>query len=43
MPEETRTKILYRLRSLQGEGLIKGKMVGAVKEHGFGGGEMPFE
>ena len=31
IPEETRTKILYRLRDLQGEGLIKGKMVGAGK------------
>lgn len=31
IPEETRTKILYRLRALQGEGLIKGKMVGAGK------------
>lgn len=31
IPEGTRTKILYRLRDLQGEGLIKGKMVGAGK------------
>ena len=31
IPEETRTKILYRLRDLQGEGSIKGKMVGAGK------------
>lgn len=31
IPEETRTKILYRLRDLQGAGLIKGKMVGAGK------------
>lgn len=31
MQKETRTKILYRLRDLQGAGLIKGKMVGAGK------------
>lgn len=31
MPKETRSKILYRLRDLQGQGLIKGKMVGAGK------------
>lgn len=29
IPDETRTKILYRLRELRGEGLIGGKMVGA--------------
>jgi len=29
LSRETRTKILYRLRNLQGRGLIKGKMVGA--------------
>jgi len=31
LSEETRAKILYRLRDLQGRGLIKGKMVGAGK------------
>ena len=31
LPKETRTKILYRLRDLQGQGRIKGKMVGAGK------------
>jgi repressor of nif and glnA expression len=31
LPKETRAKILYRLRDLQGEGLIKGKIVGAGK------------
>lgn len=30
-PTETRTKIFYRLKDLRGEGLIKGKMVGAGK------------
>ena len=29
--DETRTKILYRLRELRGEGLIRGKIVGAGK------------
>lgn len=31
IPEETRTKILYRLRDLRGEGLINGKKIGAGK------------
>jgi len=31
LPTETRTKVLYRLRDLQGKGIIKGKMVGAGK------------
>jgi len=31
LSRETRTRILYRLRNLQGGGLIKGKMVGAGK------------
>jgi len=31
IPDETRIKILYRLRDLLGKGLIKGKMVGAGK------------
>jgi repressor of nif and glnA expression len=31
LPKETRAKILYRLRDLQGEGLIRGKIVGAGK------------
>lgn len=31
LPKETRTKILYRLKELRGEGLIGGKMVGASK------------
>jgi repressor of nif and glnA expression len=31
LPKETRAKILYRLRALQGAGLVKGKMVGAGK------------
>lgn len=31
MPEETRTRILYRLRDLRGERLINGKKVGAGK------------
>lgn len=29
LPKETRAKILLRLRNLQGEGMIKGKSVGA--------------
>jgi len=29
LPDETRAKILNRLKDLRGEGLIKGKMVGA--------------
>lgn len=31
IPEETRTKILYRLMNLRGEGLINGKKIGAGK------------
>lgn len=31
LPKETRTKIFNRLKDLRGEGLIKGKMVGAGK------------
>jgi len=31
LPKETRTKILYRLNNLRGEGLIKGKVVGSGK------------
>lgn len=31
IPKETRTKILYRLRDLRGEGLINGKKIGAGK------------
>ena len=31
LPRETRSKVFYRLKDLRGEGLIKGKMVGAGK------------
>lgn len=31
LPSNSRTKILYRLRELRGDGLIKGKMVGAAR------------
>lgn len=30
-PEESRRKLLYRLNRLRGDGLIKGKMVGASR------------
>ncbi len=31
LKKETRTKILYRLNNLRGDGLIKGKVVGSGK------------
>lgn len=31
LPSNSRTKIVYRLRELRGDGLIRGKMVGAGK------------
>lgn len=31
LPSSSRTKIFYRLRELRGDGLIRGKMVGAGK------------
>ncbi|MFH1275656.1 MAG: hypothetical protein ABIH82_00935 [Candidatus Woesearchaeota archaeon] len=31
LPQETRTKILYRLNLLRGDGLINGKQVGSGK------------